>query len=74
MVTVNFILLTSEEVSDDVCSVENKTFKVCKHARGRVLGDTGWTGKVGNHVLIDFIIFTLLFPSILDISAKINMK
>ena len=27
---------------------ENKTFKVCIHARGWVLGDRGWTGKVGN--------------------------
>ena len=63
--------MMSEEVSDDVCSTKNKTFKVCKHARGWVLGDRGWTGRVGNHVLIDFIIFKILRTSNLDISAKI---
>ena len=63
--------MTSEEVSDDVCSAKNKTFEVCKHASGGVLGDRGWTGKVGNHVLMDFIIFKFLFTSNLDILAKI---
>ena len=41
IVTVNFILMMSEEVSDDVCRVKNKMFKVCKQARGWVLGDRG---------------------------------
>ena len=63
--------MTSMEVSDDVCSAKNKTFKVCKRAIGWVLGDRGWTGKVGNHVLIDFIIFKFLLSSNLDISVKI---
>ena len=65
------ILMTPKQVSDDVCSTKNNTCKVCKHARGGVLGARGWTVKVGNHVLIDFIIFKFLFTSNLDISAKI---
>ena len=34
----------------------SSTFKVCKHAIGGGLGDRGWTGKIGKHVLLDFII------------------
>ena len=40
-VTGNFILMASDEVSDDLCSKKNKTFKVYKHDKGGVLGDRG---------------------------------
>ena len=72
MVTVNSILMTSEKVSGYLCSEKNKTFKVCKHASGDVLRDKGWKRKVGNHVLMDFIIFNFLLTSYLDILAKIT--
>ena len=36
---------------------EKQIFKAGKHARGTVLSDRGWRGKVGNHVLMDFNIF-----------------
>ena len=64
--------MTSDKVSDDLCSKKNKIFEVCKHAIGGVLGDRGWTGKVGNHVLLDFIIFRFLLTSNLYILAKIT--
>ena len=51
---------------------EKQTFKVCIHARGWVLRDRGWTGKIANHVLMDFIIFNFLLSSDLDIFAKIT--
>ena len=40
------------------------------NARGGVLRDMGWTGKVGNHVLI---VFKFFLPSNLDILAKITI-
>ena len=71
--TVNSILMTTEEVSDDLCNEKNKTFKVCKHATGGILrarqgvARKGW--KLG-HVLMDFIIFKFLLTNNLDILAK----
>ena len=64
--------MMSDEVSDDLCSKKNKTFKVYKHAIGGVLGDKGWTGKVGHHVLLDFNIFKVLLTSNLYILTKIT--
>ena len=49
--------MTSDEESDDLCGKKKKTFKVCKHAIGEVSGDSGWTGKLGIDLLLDFIIF-----------------
>ena len=36
-----------------------------------VVGDNGWTGEIGNHILLDFIIFRFLLTNNLDIMAKI---
>ena len=47
-----------------------KTVKVCKHARVWVLRDREWTGKIENHVLIDFLIFKFLLTCNLDTLAK----
>ena len=74
-ITGNFTLMTSDEVSADLCIKKSKPFEVYKHAIGGVLGDKGgqgWTGKVGNHTLLDFIIFKCLFTSNLHILAKIT--
>ena len=50
---------------------KTKLLKVCKHVTRGVLGNRGWTGKAGNHVLLDFIIFKFLLTSSLYILANI---
>ena len=71
IVTGNFILMMSDEVSDNLCNKKNKTFEICKHVVGGVLGDSGWTGKAGKYFLLDFIIFKFLLTSNLYILVKI---